>query len=265
MAWYTGDPTYDTVLAIALAFAAVVAVAAWFVPSPYGRFASPRFGLRLDPRLGWMLMELPATVAFLWAFWCGPRRADPVALVFLAVWLVHYANRGFYFPLRMRVPAGSQASFSLMVVAFGWVSTTMHGWLNGAFVAGLGPHLAGTAWLSDPRFIGGIALYYVSFALNVHSDAILRNLRTREEVRAGTRAYRIPRGGLFRWVTNASYLTELTAWTGFAIATWSLAGVFILALSAANLVPRALATHRWYRERFPDYPQDRKALIPFVL
>ena len=38
-----------------------------------------------------------------------------------------------------------------------------------------------------------------------------------------------------------------------------------LALSAANLVPRALATHRWYRERFPDYPQDRKALIPFVL
>jgi len=47
--------------------------------------------------------------------------------------------------------------------------------------------------------------------------------------------------------------------------TWSLAGVFILGISAANLVPRAFATHRWYRDKFPDYPRHRRALIPFVL
>jgi hypothetical protein len=35
--------------------------------------------------------------------------------------------------------------------------------------------------------------------------------------------------------------------------------------TAANLVPRAVAHHRWYRERFADYPAERKALVPFLL
>ena len=38
-----------------------------------------------------------------------------------------------------------------------------------------------------------------------------------------------------------------------------------LLYTAANLAPRALAHHAWYRERFPGYPPRRRALIPFVL
>ena len=51
-------------------------------------------------------------------------------------------------------------------------------------------------------------------------------------------------------------------WAGWSLATWSLAGFAILAVSAANLVPRALRNHRWYRERFPDYPPARTARVP---
>jgi 3-oxo-5-alpha-steroid 4-dehydrogenase 1 len=43
-----------------------------------------------------------------------------------------------------------------------------------------------------------------------------------------------------------------------------LAGVYILAITLANLIPRAVATHAWYQETFADYPQERKILIPFV-
>jgi 3-oxo-5-alpha-steroid 4-dehydrogenase 1 len=32
----------------------------------------------------------------------------------------------------------------------------------------------------------------------------------------------------------------------------------------ANLIPRAISTHRWYHEKFPDYPADRRVLIPGV-
>jgi 3-oxo-5-alpha-steroid 4-dehydrogenase 1 len=261
--WYTGDPTYDTLLTAALLLALIVAFVAPFVPSPYGRFASARFGLALDPRLGWFLMELPSSVVFLVFFFRGPHRFETVPLCFLGLWCVHYANRGFFFPLSMRVPKGSKASFGLFVVTMGWLVTSLHGYLNGAFVSSWGAYPI--SWLADPRFLGGLVLYAGSLALNIQSDAIIRRLRSADEVAQGKSVYRVPQGGLFRFVSSPSYLTELTAWAGFALCTWSLGGLFIFAISAANLVPRAFSTHRWYREKFPDYPSERRALIPFVL
>jgi protein-S-isoprenylcysteine O-methyltransferase Ste14 len=133
-----------------------------------------------------------------------------------------------------------------------------------ALISDLGTHFT-LDWFTDPRFIIGITLYYGSFVLNIRSDAIIRNLRSVEEIERGDKVYRIPRGGLFRFVTNPSYLTEITAFTGFAIATWSLGATFILLITIANLVPRAFQTHRWYEEKFPDYPRERRVLIPFVL
>jgi len=262
MRWYTGDPTYDTLLAAGLGFAAVVFAISWVLPSPYGRFASARFGFSVDPRLGWFLMELPATVSFLVFFARGPAQGELVPRVFLAMWLVHYANRGFFFPLAMRVTRGEKGSFSAVVMVTGWFVTSLHGYFHATFFTREGGYSA--AWLADPRFLLGAALYYACFALNLQSDAIIRRLRTPEDVAAGKRVYKIPRGGLFRWVTCPSYLTELGAWAGFALCTWSLAGAFIFLVSAANLVPRAAKTHRWYRERFPDYPAGRRALIPFL-
>jgi protein-S-isoprenylcysteine O-methyltransferase Ste14 len=74
--------------------------------------------------------------------------------------------------------------------------------------------------------------------------------------------YSIPRGGLFRWVSCPNYLGEIVEWLGWALLTWSPAGLAFAAWTMANLVPRARAHHRWYRERFSDYPTKRKALVP---
>jgi hypothetical protein len=35
--------------------------------------------------------------------------------------------------------------------------------------------------------------------------------------------------------------------------------------TAANLIPRALGHHAWYRGHFADYPRARRAVIPFLL
>lgn len=264
MTWYTGDPTYDSLLTAALALATSILLGAHLLNGPYGRFASSRLGFNLDPRLGWFLMELPATVCFATFYFAGPRRFEPVPLCFLAIWCLHYGNRGFFFPLAMRSPPGAKANFSVSILISGGIVTALHGYLNGAYFSRFGEHYS-RAWLTDPRFIAGVSIYLVSIALNIHSDAIVRNLRTKQELAAGDRVYRVPHGGLFRWVSSPAYLAEICAWIGFAIACWSLAAVFILVVSIGNLVPRALATHRWYRERFADYPPDRKALMPFVL
>jgi 3-oxo-5-alpha-steroid 4-dehydrogenase 1 len=44
-----------------------------------------------------------------------------------------------------------------------------------------------------------------------------------------------------------------------------LAGAAFAVLTMANLLPRALANHRWYRARFADYPKSRHAVIPYVV
>ena len=58
---------------------------------------------------------------------------------------------------------------------------------------------------------------------------------------------------------------EILQWFGFALASWSLAGLAFALYTAANLVPRALASHAWYRQQFQEYPESRKAVIPFLL
>lgn len=264
MRWYTGDAVFDTVLLAGFAMVPLTVIGLLFMKAPYGRFADGKTTVGVGPKLGWFLMELPATASF-WLFYLqGPRRFETVPLVLAGLWTLHYANRGLVFPLLMRVPKGNGNTFGLLVMVSGMFVTTMHGYLNATLYSRLGAHLV-DGWLGDPRFLVGLAIYAVGFALNVHSDAVLRNLRTKEELARAEKVYRIPRGGGFELVTSPSYLGELLMWAGFATFTWGLPGVFILAITAANLVPRALSTHRWYHARFGDYPRSRKALIPYLL
>lgn len=257
--------TYHWVLMAGFVYVGLIIIGGLLMPAPYGRFASDKYGISLPPRLGWFLMELPATLSFVYFFFQGQNRFELVPLLFLGIWLLHYGNRGFVFPLLMRVAKGSKGSFSIMIVLAGWLVTTLHGYLNAVFISHLATHLT-TEWLSDPRFIIGTSIYLFGYIMNIHSDAIIRNLRSKEEVEQGKKVYRIPQGGLFRYVSNPSYLTEILSFLGFAIATWSLGAVFVLLVSAANLIPRAFQIHRWYQEKFPEeYPKNRKVLIPFIL
>lgn len=257
---------YQMILYGAFIYAALIIIGGQIMPSPYGRFASDSFGFNFSPRLGWFLMELPASVSFIFFYFQGQNRFELVPLFFLGIWCMHYGNRGFIFPFLIRAARGATSSFSILVVGAGWLVTSLHGYLNAVFISHLGEHLASTDWFTDPRFLIGICIYLYGFTMNVHSDAIIRNLRSKEEVERGDKIYRIPQGGLFKYVTNPSYFTELISFTGFAVATWSLGAVFVLVVSAANLIPRAFQTHQWYKEKFGDeYPAERKVLIPYIL
>ncbi len=256
--------TYQWVLNASFIYVALIVVGGLIMPAPYGRFASDKMGFSLSPQWGWFLMELPATLSFVFFYFQGEHRFELVPLIFLGVWLMHYSNRGFIFPVLMRVAKGAKSSFGILVVVAGWFVTGMHGYLNAVFISHLGEHL-NNDWLTDPRFIIGMGVYLFGFTMNVYSDNIIRNLRSKEEVQRGEKVYRIPKGGLFKYVTNPSYLTELISFTGFAIATWSVGAVFVLLVSAANLIPRAFQVHKWYKEKFGDeYPKERKVLIPFI-
>lgn len=255
---------FQNILYIAFGYLAIIVIGGLFVKAPYGRFASDSYGFNFSPRLGWFLMELPATLSFLFFFFQGQNRFEAVPLFFLGIWLIHYGNRGFIFPLLMRMAKGQKGSFSVMIVLAGWFVTTLHGYLNAVFISQLSEHLTND-WFTDPRFIIGMTIYAFGYLMNLHSDNIIRNLRSKKEVAEGAKVYRIPQGGLFKYVSCPSYFTELLSFLGFAIATWSLGALFVLGVSAANLIPRAFQSHQWYKDKFDDYPKNRKVIIPGIL
>jgi len=235
--------------------AAITAAALFFVTAPYGRHLRAGWGPTLPSTLGWVVMESVAVVTVAVFFLLGDRKDDPVSIAFLAMWQAHYLNRTYVFPFRRKGGGRPMpAAVMLMAVFF----NAWNGYLNGRWLFTLGPH-RDTSWFADPRFVVGAAVFVLGMAINHHSDTILLALRE-----GGERGYRVPHGGLFRFVSMPNYLGELLEWIGWALATWSLAGLSFAVFTAANLVPRAWANHRWYRETFPDYPKERRAIIPFL-
>ena len=149
VSWYTGDPIYDTILAVALAMPVVTLLVSRLFNAPYGRFGGGAPMFKFHPRWGWILMGLPATLVFWPAFLTGPH-AGLTAPAFIAVlWAVHYANRGFVFPWLIRAPKGSR-TFSILVVSTGMMVTAIHGYLHGYFLSRYADHLT-TGWMADPR------------------------------------------------------------------------------------------------------------------
>ena len=275
----TGNKTYDRTLTVALAVTSLQLVLAKYQSkAPYGKFGGkPSAGVSLDPRFGWWFMELPATLSFLYNFWQGRKNkrakndddavgpSSTTSKVLMLLWCIHYANRGWYFPLTIRVAEGGAQNFALFNSSIGAVFLSVHGYLNARMFSEFGTKYT-DAWLSDPRFLAGIFIYEIGFWITVHSEYIMRNLRPAGEVISASNRYKIPTGGLYEYVTNPAYFGELTAWTGMAILTWSPSVLPVLFISLANLVPRSFEQHKWYLKKFGEnYPKDRKVLIPFVL
>jgi protein-S-isoprenylcysteine O-methyltransferase Ste14 len=230
-----------------------VFLALFFVTAPYGRHARKGWGPGFTNRVAWVVMEAPAPLLFALFFALGEHHASPTAWVFLALWQAHYFHRAFIYPFRLR---GSEKRMPIVIVASGLVFNGVNGYLNGRYLFTFSGGYP-TAWLWDPRFAIGLGLFVVGFVINRQADQMLRSLRGPEEM-----DYKVPHGGLYSWISCPNYFGEILEWVGWAVATWSFAGLAFATWTAANLIPRARAHHLWYREAFPDYPPERKALVP---
>jgi protein-S-isoprenylcysteine O-methyltransferase Ste14 len=151
--------------------------------------------------------------------------------------------------------AGKQIPMLLPLIAITF--NTLNAYVNSRWISHYGSY--DLSWLTDPRFIIGASVFFVGMRINRQSDNILLNLR-----KPGESGYKIPEGGLYRWISSPNYFGEIIEWFGWAIATWSLAGLAFAVYAIANLAPRALSNHQWYKEKFADYPRERRALIPGI-
>ena len=247
---------FSLLIKIWIAFGFILFPVLLSITVPYGRHSRKDWGPMLPNRLGWMIMELPSLIMFIVFFLIGPNPVNLVTLIFFLLYTIHYSNRAIIFPLRTHT---SKKLMPLIIAIFAIFSNLINGFINGYYF-GTVSGVYGIEWLYDIRFIAGGILFFLGMVINLRSDNVLLALRNYNK-----NGYSIPTGGLFNYISCPNFFGEILEWTGFAIMTWSPAALAFAVWTIVNLVPRALDHHRWYREKFPDYPAERKAVIPFIL
>ena len=225
--------------------------------SPYGRLMKTGANAwTLPSPAAWLMFECPQVFAFALAFWLTADTHSGVAITLFVLWQSHYLYRGILYPLR-RNDQGKR--FPIANVVFGFLFNLMNGYTNG-YAVSHAEHLINENWFFSPWFIGGLVVALAGWLINFQADTILVNLR-----RDGSTGYKIPYGGFFRYVSSANYFGEILLWCGWAAMSFTTASIVFVIFTLSNLYPRAIISHRWYRENFADYPKERKAVFPFFV
>jgi hypothetical protein len=236
----------------------VLAIAVLFlifkVTAPYGRHSSGKWGPMIPNKWGWLLMELPVLLV-LWYFVLPEKKnIDTASWVMIGLFTFHYFNRVFIFPFRLRTEG---KKMPLLIVLSAVFFNLVNGFSFGYYFSNFSSYP--DAWFTDARFISGLILFFAGIYINWKADNILIHLR-----KPGETGYKIPRGWLFEKISCPNLFGEILEWSGFAILCWNLPALTFLIWTAANLIPRAVSHHKWYKEKFSDYPATRKAVIPFL-
>lgn len=226
------------------------------ITAPYGRHSRKDWGPMISNRLGWFIMESPALLVFLYFYLKDGLPENTVSQIAASLWVVHYIHRAVIFPFRVHTKG---KRMPVMVMVFAVFFNLVNGFINGYWLGNLMPERS-AEWLFGLPFIVGSLLFAGGFIINQYHDKILISLRKKS-----SNEYRIPYGGLFRWISCPNHFGEIIEWGGFALLTWGLPGLSFLIWTFVNLAPRSLDHHTWYKSRFIDYPLKRKALVPFVL
>lgn len=156
---------------------ACLAVAVFFalqrITAGYGMMYDRRWGPTVGNRLGWVLMEAPVFIAMLALWILSPRKAEAAPAAMALLFLLHYFQRSFIFPMLIRGKSRMPLAIIAMGVAFNLINAYMiGGWLF--YVSP--PDTYSSSWLSSPLFIAGTAVFFAGMAINWQSDHIVRNL-----------------------------------------------------------------------------------------
>ena len=247
--------TYSLFLYIWMGIAIAIFFLLLRINAPYGRYATGKWGPMVDNHYGWVLMESPALAVMLYFLVLNLNSRATVSEIMIGLFCLHYFNRTFIFPFRLHTP-GKKMPWMIVISAI---------FFNGINTLTLGyyfTHFSGypNSYYTDPKFIIGVLLFFTGLVINWWSDNKLIHLR-----QPGETGYKIPLGGLFRYISCPNLFGEIIEWGGFALLCWNLPALAFFIWTAANVLPRALAHHRWYKKQFAEYPAKRKAIFPYLL
>ena len=246
---------FQEIMYVWMAIAVAIFLLLLKVTAPYGRHTSSQWGPQISNKIGWILMEVPAMIVLMYYVIAHSENQNAVTGILVSAFMFHYINRTFIFPFRIHTKG---KKMPLIIVCSGICFNLVNGFSLGYYFA----HFAAypTSYFMQPHFIAGTLLFVVGVYMNWKADNMLISLR-----KPGDTGYTIPGGWLFNYISCPNLFGEIIEWSGYAIMCWNLPATSFLIWTVANLIPRALSHHKWYKEKFENYPGERKAVFPFLL
>jgi len=169
---------------------------------------------------------------------------------------IHFLKRCFEV-LFLHHYSGNLSLFAIVSVVLGYsaIIGTIH-WVVNIYTGKLA--------LEKYSIIASSAIGFLIFALgefgNLYHHYLLRKLRNDNKL-----DYQIPSGGFFKYVNCPHYLFEIVSWIGIALMSKYLVSFGVISFTVFYLIARSINTTKWYKERFPNYPKERKSIIPFLI
>jgi len=239
-----------------IAIAVIVHITMFFVTAPFGRHTTNKWGITINNKLAWMLMELPSLAIMCYYFFAFKDNFKSFVWILFVLWIIHYVNRTIIYPLRIKsTPKKMPLVITLSAIFFNVINAELNGYyLSNQTV----PEEYDLSWVYSPHFIVGILLFAVGMLINIKSDNILISLR-----KPGETGYKIPKGFLFKYISSPNLFGEIIEWSGFAIMAWNLPAFSFMVWTCANLIPRAKNHYDWNVKNIPNYPKERKIVFPF--
>ena len=198
---------YYMIMAGMAVMAVIVFVALFFFKAGYGYLSSSNWGPKISNKVAWVLMEAPAFIFLLYytvrfaLSGANTGNCKAVLYIMAGLFLLHYFQRSFIFPLLMR----GKSTMPIAVMLMGLVFNTLNAYMIGGWLYEQAPSgMYTAAWLTSPQFIIGLIVFFTGMGINLHSDHVIRNLR-----KPGDTKHYIPRKGFYTYVTSAKYFGGL--------------------------------------------------------
>ena len=240
-----------------IGIAVIVHVTMFFVTAPFGRHTTDKWGITINNKLAWFIMELPSLAIMSYFLFAFKNNFDSYVWILFALWIIHYVNRTIIYPIRIK---STPKKMPLAIVASAIFFNVINAWLNGYYLSNQTvPEEYDLNWICSPHFIAGILLFAIGMFINIKSDNILISLR-----KPGETGYKIPNGFLFKYISSPNLFGEIIEWSGFALMAGSIPAFSFMIWTCANLIPRAKNHYDWNVKNIPNYPKERKIVLPFL-
>ena len=216
----------------------------------------------IPSRISWIIQECPCVFVTIFFLIYYHENLNLKNILVTAPFLIHYIHRTFIFPFVIHSSKNNPLEITLMAFTFCFFNALM---INRSIFCLIIDYIEENFWL---HYFYGLATFGLGMYINIHSDYSM--IKQRNANKDTNNKYIIPRGFMYELISCPNYFGELVEWLGFFVLSNSFSGLVFFVSTFANLFPRAIQYHQWYKNKFKDeFHSDkiltqRKAIVPFL-